>query len=219
MATSVRRLVAPEPPADLASIPLEPESSPNLVWYRITDEKHPSCLFWSRAGIHRFDSPGAKHGVCYAAETVTAAFQEIWGDRLRSKAPIDWMEFSSKTVWRIEIRPPFSVFELAGANLTTIRATLQCFTGEYSTSQSWGAALMEHPANLDALQYFGRRCGSRCIALFGEERMPRAYQTMLATTRLGPLVEWRTFFPVRSRFRIRITSLPACRPPATFDAP
>src|SRR5882724_1041435 len=194
MATSARRLVAPQPPADFATIPLTPEKTPSLVWYRISDHKHASCIYWSRSGVYRFDSPSAKFGVCYAGGTNTASFQEIWGDRIRHRAPIDWLEFETKDVWKIEI-PRCSIFALSGANLTTVRATLQCFTGSYKTSQNWGAAFMQHPASLDGLQYIGRRCGSDCVALFGDGKSPKSYQAKIVERRLGPLTQWKGFLP------------------------
>ena len=215
MATSARRLIPPQPPSDLASIKLEFERTFPLVWYRITERKYRSCLYWSRDGKYRFDSPAAKYGVCYAGSTIAASFQEIWGDRVRHKAPIDWLEFASKNIWRIEI-PQCGILTLAGPTLTTIRASLQCFTGSYKTSQNWGAALMLHPAGLDALQYIGRRSGSQCLVLFGDSTRAKLYQANILTTRLGPLVQWKGFFPLRTQLRVRIGNLPATRPPVRF---
>ena len=215
MATSAPRLVSPQPPSDLASIDLELERTFPLVWYRITERKYPSCLYWSREGKYRFDSSAAKHGVCYAGSTITTSFQEIWSDRVRHKAPIDWLDFASKDVWKIEL-PRCAILTLAGPTLTTICASLQCFTGSYKTSQNWGAALMLHPAEIDALQYIGRRSGSHCLAFFGDLNRAKPYQASIAATRLGPLVQWQGFFPLRTQLRVRISSLPTTRPPVTF---
>ena len=219
MATSARRLIAPQPPVDLDSIPLPTETAPSLVWYRIIDRTHRSGLFWSSQGKYRFDSPNARHGVCYAGGTITASFQEIWGDRARKQSPIDWAEFTAADVWRLELPSTAKLLSLTGPNLTAIRATLQCFTSSYATSQNWGAALMKHPADLDGLLYIGRRCGSVCVALFGDSSDPKPYQARLMETRLGPLVQWKRFFPLRTRLRLRIARLPPVRPPDTFDAP
>jgi len=219
MATSARKLIAPQPPADLATVSLAFIPAPDREWYRITDRKHRSPLYWSRSGVYRFDSPTAKHGVCYAASTCTAAFQEIWGDRVRSRAPISWDEFALRDVWKITMPAGYTVTPLHGANLTSIRATMQCFSGSYPTSQTWGAALMQHPSDLDALEYIGRRSGSRCLALFGDKSPPKAYQAGLHVERMGPLVAWNRFFALRSQLRIRIANLPATRPVMSFDAP
>lgn len=218
MAKSARRLVAPSPPADFAEIALTPDRHPLVTWYRIVDRRHRTALHWNRSGVYRFDSPDAPHGVCYAAESITAAFQEIWGDRIRQRAPVDWAEFVGRDVWRIDV-PRATLLTLAGPTLTTLRATLQCFVGSYPLSQAWGRALMAHPANLDGVCYLGRRCGAYCVALFGDRSAPKPYQAAIVETRLGPLVQWKRFFPLRSQLRLRISSLPTERPAVSYDLP
>jgi len=219
MASSAPRVVAPEPPADLHTISLPLHPGPTLVWYRINDRNFPNPVFWSRRGKLRFDSSGAKWGVYYAAESVTAALQEVFGDDFRKKRPFSWNRFLAYDAWRFEVGPGLKGLELAGPNLATIRATLQSFVGSYPKSQRWGAALMNHPDDIDALLYLGRKSGAHCIALFGDDKATRPHQASLVTTNLGPLVSWRRLFSTLLRFRLRISNFPASRPPSLFDAP
>lgn len=212
-------MVAPEPPADLHSISLPLLAAPRSTWYRLNNRIHRSPLFWSRRGVFRFDSASAKWGVLYAAESLTAAVQEIWSDAARWQPAIDWSEFDAVDAWEIRMPSGLNVLELAGPNLTTIRATLQCFVGAYAKSQRWAAALMEHPDDLDALQYLGRRCGRPCLALLGDNKKMRGYQSRQQVSKLGPLVNWNRFFASAHRLRFRLGNLPTVKPPGLFDAP
>lgn len=209
MATSgSRRLVPPEPPARLGAVSLTPKETPG-AWFRLTPRRYDSPLFWSRSGTYRFDSPSAKWGVCYAANSITAAFQEVFGTKIRHGKAVDWPEIADISVWRIMTPQAFSALSLFGETLARIDATLQCFVSSYPLSQRWGAALMNHPADMDGLVYFGRRCGAQCVALFGDAAKPRRYQSALKTERLGDFVHWGDFWPLLDRLDVRISSLPS----------
>ena len=78
----------------------------------------------------------------------------------------------------------------------------------YPKSQRRGAALMEHPADLDGLVYIGRRCGTSCLAMFGDTDSPRRYQNELRTATLGELQFWDEFWPMLDRLGVRLTSMP-----------
>ena len=217
MATSgAKRIVAPEPPPGLRNIDL-PVSDVDTSWFRICGRTHASPLFWSRRGVYRFDSEHARWGVCYTAESVTTAFQEVFGNKIRWNRPLDWSEIKDSVVWRISIPSTFRGLHLFGENLTVLGATLQCFVSNYAKSQRWGAALMSHPADLDGLVYLGRRSGSRCLAMFGDDASPRPYQKSLETDLLGDLVFWDHFWTMLDRLRVRISSLPRLRVPATWS--
>lgn len=210
-----RRIVPPQPRATLAEVHLPPTSvSPS--WYRLVSARHDTTpLFWSRTGLFRFDSPDAKWGVCYAASSITAAFQEVWGDVLRQNPRVAWSELASCRVWRIRVPSKFRALELAGESLGVINATLQCFSGSYRLSQAWGAALMQHPQDIDGLLYLGRRSGRYCLALFGDEATPRPYQSHLITDRLGDLTDWTDFWPMLDRLRAKVVGLPSSLPSST----
>jgi len=209
--TSAHRLIAPEPPADLSQITLSLAPT-RRQWFRMTTDKERSPLHWSRLGRYRFDSPSARWGVCYLAESVPAAFQEIWGDQIRSKR-LDWRDLERKIVWQIAASPHLRTIELAGETLTALKATLQCFTGSYPKSQRWGAALMEHPLDLDGLQYLGRRSGRHCLALFGDEKDERPHQKELVPQKRGPLSHWKGLWQLLDRTQVRVAHLPA-KPPS-----
>jgi hypothetical protein len=76
---------------------------------------------------------------------------------------------------------------------------------------------MNHPADLDGLVYLGRRCGTHCIAMFGNEVSQHKYQRSLAIDFLGDLVCWDGFWPMLNRLRVRISSLPKIPTGATWS--
>ena len=214
MATSAHKILAPEPPTDLASIPLTLSAAAS-TWFRLVPTPF-SPLRWSRQGRYRFDSPAAKWGVCYAAESIPSAFQESWADQIRS-ARLDWSDLTPIIAWQSFVPPTLRTIELAGPTLTAIRGTLQCFVGNYDKSQRWGQALMAHPANLDGLQYLGRRSGRNCLALFGDKTSPKAYQPTLRVQKLGPLVTWSQLWPFLDSIKVRIAHIPAAPPAAAWS--
>ena len=200
------RSVAPEPPARLGAIALPLTDIPD-TWFRLSPRRYSSPLFWSRLGLYRFDSDDARWGVCYAAESIQSAFQEVFGNKLRHFAPLDWSEVHDVSVWLIKI-PKIRAIKLFGQTLTVIDATLECFVSSYPKSQRWGAALMNHPADLDGLVYIGRRSGKECLAMFGDADQPRAYQSDIQVVMLGELSYWDEFWPMLDGLNVRMTSIP-----------
>jgi RES domain len=209
MATSEpSRVVAPEPPTQLAQINL-PLGQVSSTWFRLSPKRYPSPIFWGRQGRYRFDSPGARWGVSYLASSIVAAFQEVFGDKIWHSSPLDWTEISGLNVWCVVIPSEFRGLELFGENLSVIHARLQSFVASYPKSQRWAAALMNHPVDLDGLIYLGRRCGLPCLAMFGDTGSPPPYQQDLKITRLGPLSAWDEFWPMLDRLGVRLSSIPA----------
>lgn len=200
------RIVDPEPPDRLREtvVPLADISD---TWFRLSSRKYHSPLFWSRLGRYRFDSKNARWGVCYAAQSITSAFQEVFGERIRHSGVLDWDELQLR-VWSIETPRSFRGINLFGETLTVINATLQCFVSNYPKSQRWGAGLMDHPANLDGLVYLGRQCGKECLAMFGDQKSPRRYQSKIKTVMLGDLPSWIGFWPMLDRLGVRVDSIP-----------
>lgn len=208
MATSEpKRVIAPEPPARLADIVL-PLAEVQGTWFRLSPRRYSSPLFWSRLGRYRFDSTAARWGVCYAARSITSAFQEVFGNKIRHSTPLDWNEIRDICVWCISTPSSFRGINLFGETLSVIEATVQCFVSSYPKSQRWGAALMNHSADLDGLVYIGRRCGKECLALFGDADFPRPYQSELQAALLGELQFWDEFWSMLDRLSVRITSTP-----------
>jgi RES domain len=208
MATSApKRVVAPGPPARLGEIALPLADVPD-TWFRLSLRRYSSPLFWSRLGRYRFDSKDARWGVCYAAGSILSAFQEVFGNKIRHRASLDWNEVWDVRVWRITTPSSFRGMHLYGETLTVIDATLQCFVSSHPKSQRWGAALMEHTADLDGLVYIGRRCGTPCLAMFGDKNSPRQYQNELRTEMLGELQVWDEFWPMLDRLGVRLISMP-----------
>jgi hypothetical protein len=151
--------------------------------------------------------------VCYAAASVSSAFQEVYGDAIR-KGSLDYHDVAACRVWKVTVPAAMRTIELAGPTLTQIRATLQCFTSRYSLSQEWGRALMLNQGDLDGLAYLGRRCGKPCLALFGDhppnEKLP--YQKSIVAESCGPIAEWTRFWSLMDQLRVAFVNLPATRP-------
>jgi hypothetical protein len=203
-----KRVLAPEPPVELGNIQLALTQVPT-AWFRFSSSRYPQPIFWSRQGLYRFDSPDARWGVCYAAGSIVAAFQEVFGDKIWHGNALDWTEIKKISVWLINTPSNLRGLELFGENLTVIHATLQSFVSSYPKSQRWGAALINHPADLEGLIYLGRKSGSIGLAMLGDEKKPRRYQREVQVTRLGQLSDWKQLWPTLDRLRVRLVSMPA----------
>jgi hypothetical protein len=212
------KVTPPRPRVELATTTLPPHVLQASTYYRLVDLKFPSPLYWSKTGYYRFDSPTARWGVCYTAQSIASVLQERIGDAVR-KGDVDYNDLSAWIVWSITVPPDLQTIELAGATLTRIRATVQSFVSRYSLSQEWARELMNHPANFDGLVYLGRRCGKNCLALFGDTAAPRPYQEKLSTYRHGHLVEWNEFWRLCDELKISFGNLPSTRPNPTWRLP
>jgi hypothetical protein len=213
----LKRVRAPRPRSDLSGVPLDFEYSYPTTWYRISGEKYPSPIFWSREGTGRFDFPAAKYGVLYLGDTATSAFQEIYGDEARKTRPINEERFHEQCIWKITVPAGMRLFSLTGPNLTRIKATAGSFTGSYPTSQAWAKSLMEHPDDVEGLFFVARRCGKLCLAVFGDAKSPRPFQAQIGVQKLGRITEWRGYLPLRKQLRLKV--IPRGFVPPTFDAP
>ena len=90
-----------------------------------------------------------------------------------------------------------------------VKGTRQSFVGSYAKSQRWGQALMAHPADLDGPQYLGRRCGRTCLALFGDDKAPKAHQAALQVKKLRAMVNWKSLWTFLDRIQVRVAHLPS----------
>ena len=70
--------------------------------------------------------------MCYTAGSVTSAFQEVFGNKIRQRAPLDWSEVQDVCAWSIQTPPFFRGINLFGETLTVIGGTVQCFVSSYS---------------------------------------------------------------------------------------
>lgn len=180
------------------------------TWYRMTT--CPSPIFWSRRGTYRFDSPTAKWGVCYLAESISSSFLEIWGDKIRPSRRLSWSEIQPMMVWHVEVSSSLNAIELAGETLAVIKANTQSFVSSFALSQEWGRQLMLHPADIDGMKYIARRCGRSCLALFGDGTKPKPHQSALRARQLGPLQTWKGLWPLLDRIQVKVSDLPGMPP-------
>jgi hypothetical protein len=149
--------------------------------------------------------------VCYLASSIVGGLLEVFGDKITYRKPIDWKEIEQRSVWSVRTPDTLRGFELSGENLSVIGATLQCFVSSYTKSQRWGAALMRHPAELEAFVYIGRKSGAPCLAMLGDSENQRAYESLLQTQCLGALSDWEELWTTLDRFHVRLSSMPASR--------
>jgi hypothetical protein len=131
----------------------------------------------------------------------------VFGDRIRRSA-LDWSDVQEVCVWCIKTPIGFRAINLFGETLTVTGSTVQCFVSSHPKSQRWGAALMNHSADLDGLVYIGRPCGSQCLAMFGDADSPRPYQSGIQTAMLKELRSWNGFWSMLDRLKANILSIP-----------
>ena len=145
---------------------------PTGKWYRVVPSDFAkSPLYFGNHGTGRFDHQDGTFGVCYLGDTPEAAFAETLNRLLEDGKFLQLSEAKSKILFEFEFTGEADCIDLSGVGLSTVGATLECFTrtgtSGYADSQEWGRQLMEHPANAAGLHYLGRRAGESCLALFG----------------------------------------------------
>ena len=198
------RIRAPAPPKDLEQRTLPATEITRTEWIRLHDRRFKQAVHWSRAGRYRFDSPAALWGVCYAAQDLTTAFLEVFGDKVRHSRRLSRAAIERCDVYAVHVAPDLKVLPLEGVNLAKIGATIGCFAGSYPLSQRWGAALMRHSAGLDGLVYIGRRSGARCLALFGDDNAMKKHQATLRVSRVRALGEALEFWQLADELELAV---------------
>jgi hypothetical protein len=120
-------------------------------------------MFFGRTREHRFDDPAGEFGVLYAAEDVSGAFVEAFGDA--PAVSVNSLTVNGYSTLRLE--RPVRVGDLRGNGLQRLGADMRLCAGEHDDAQQWSRALWSHPANVDGLCYPARHDPSKAaLALY-----------------------------------------------------
>jgi hypothetical protein len=145
------------PPADLPSRKLSLVSVPNTV-FRICRPGHPDPFFWSRLGLHRFDTPEGCYGILYCAEDLETALLEVFGDSWLKTRVLPVSELRLYEFLAFEVNADLRVTDLTGRNLSRLGTDSSLFAStEYLLTQEWSKQLMSHPQAKDGLRYHSRK--------------------------------------------------------------
>lgn len=161
--------------------------------FRISLASHPTPLFFNTKQTGRFNSPAGEYGVCYAADSVDAAFAESFGHSVTTRfAPnqskiIAESDLDANHVYEIEVIDLLHLGELCGSGLPRLNLDNSINTSPkpYSLPQQWSKWVYNHGNNLDGIRYHSRHLpNNRGEALFG-----RCYPK-LAVRDMGSLSHW-----------------------------
>ena len=184
------------PPENFAirTLPLVPAAG---AFYRCANANRP-LLDWDHRETSRFSHPSFRFPVLYLAVEKLTSFWECFGDELNDQAPgqraLSRAQLGSREWVSFNIVPHVLVVDTTDARvLRTLGADASTFFAEYTVTQAWAKALMEHPARPDGLYYRSRLHATRkCLAVFGKPGFRRA-TSRFNPVKTGPLLEDRDF--------------------------
>jgi hypothetical protein len=145
------------PPSDFSQRKLKLIRAPRTL-FRLSDRRHSSPLFWGNQGRYRFDSPSAPFGVLYTASSLKGAILETFGDRWYENRYLARATAKSYNVYRLTVRPAIEVADATGQQLSRLGTDSSLFAStDYSDSQAWGVAFMQHPMAPEGILYHSRK--------------------------------------------------------------
>src|SRR5215469_16281575 len=120
-----------------------------------------------RQGIHRFDDPVSRFGVCYLGTTLEVCFAETF---LRNPPVriVAHSDLAMRSVATVEVRSDLQLVPLHGSRLGRLGVTAEVASGsDYTFSQFWSRALWEHRNAPDGILYRPRHDDSAfCVAIY-----------------------------------------------------
>jgi crotonobetainyl-CoA:carnitine CoA-transferase CaiB-like acyl-CoA transferase len=145
------------------------QAAPDLV--RIGDAKYPNPVHWSKLGYNRFDSPEAPYGIFYTAEDFEAALIEVFGDDWVTTRRFAESEIRQFKIYAIRLKKRFRVVDLTGEGLARAGTDANiCTSPEYTITQKWAIAFMQHRQEPQGLRYHSRHNPKKFnYALFGTD--------------------------------------------------
>lgn len=164
----------PAPPANLSTrkLPLRALEAGTLL-YRIHRGGHDPLHFGRHEDPvrrHRWDSPGARYGVCYAAMSGEIAFAESLLRDLTLEA-VHEDDLRTRCLALLEVRGTLRLVEMNGRHLRRLGADASVVHASYDVTWAWSAALRDHPDAPDGIRYRARHDDSGySVALFDRAR-------------------------------------------------
>lgn len=169
---------------------------------RLSERKYADPIHWSRLGIHRFDSPGARYGVLYTSNRVETAVLEIFGDQWMKDRQVSLNDLESFDVCELEVRGSLKVLDTTGKHLNRLGTDANFFaTTDYSVTQNWARALMTHRQAPAGIRYNSRKNPRRInYAVFG---LPAAKSAVRLTKRY-PLINYDRLFRFLFQYDVEV---------------
>jgi hypothetical protein len=126
------------------------------------------ALHFGRTARWRFDGPGGRYGVLYAAEDLDGAFVETFLRMPGQRGVVSRGDLALRAVSSLGARRPLRLVDLTGPHLARLRVDASLFTStDYARTQAWSEAFWRHPDAPDGLRYRSRHDPARlAVALF-----------------------------------------------------
>lgn len=151
------------------------------------------ALYYGKSGDYRFDDPKCAKGqngfgVMYAGEDVACCFAESCLKITGGPLTLTTSFLDARAISTLEVTRDLTFIDLMDSGgLASIGADSRLFTGDYSVSQAWSAALKKLTSNPDGIRYPSRHDHTRvAYAIYG----PRP-DSLFKVTSLGSLTDPR----------------------------
>jgi hypothetical protein len=179
-----------------------PRRRPPKTLVRLSRQEYPNPIFWSTKGIYRFDSPTARYGVLYTANSLEGAILEVLGDRWLEHRAISEELLRSYNLVKLTIATGLWLVNTLGSNLVFAGIDARLFAStDYEKTQAWGRAFMEHPQNFDGILYHSRKNPRQLNCAFFETETAQKAITILDTV---PLIDTNGLYPILERYEIKL---------------
>ncbi|HYZ72507.1 MAG TPA: RES family NAD+ phosphorylase [Chthoniobacterales bacterium] len=169
---------------------------------RVSQRKFTDPIHWSRLGIHRFDSPGAKYGVLYTSNRIETSVLEVFGDQWMKDRQVSLKDLESCDVCELEVRGSVKVLDATGKHLNRLGTDSNFFVStDYSVTQAWASALMTHPRGPAGIRYNSRKNPRRInYAIVGSA----AAKSSVRLVRRYPLIDYGRLFRFLFQYEVEV---------------
>ena len=191
----------PPPSPELLKRTLPRRRSPKTL-VRLSRQEFRDPIFWSTKGKYRFDSPTARYGVLYTANSLEGAILEVFGDRWLEHRALSEQLLRSYNLVKLNITSGLWLANTLGSNLMFAGIDARLFAStDYDKTQAWGRAFMEHPQNFDGILYHSRKNPRKLNCAFFETESAQKAITVADT---GPLIDTNELYPILERYEIML---------------
>lgn len=130
------------------------------ILYRMHPAKH-NAINFGRKSAYRFDAPDGSFGVLYAGEDAECCFAESCVPTVAEPA-VSGAYLRDRHISELKISTDLHFVDLVeSGSLVRLGADGRLFTGSYTVSQAWSAALKHHPTKPDGIRYRSRHDPAR----------------------------------------------------------
>jgi hypothetical protein len=191
----------PPPSPGLSKRTLPRRRSPKTL-VRLSRQEFRDPIFWSTKGKYRFDSPPARYGVLYTANSLEGAILEVFGDRWLEHRALSEQLLRSYNLVKLNITSGLWLANTLGSNLMFAGIDARLFAStDYDKTQAWGRAFMEHPQNFDGILYHSRKNPRKLNCAFFETESAQKAITVADTV---SLIDTNELYPILERYEIML---------------